>query len=633
MAAKFVFPKGYKITSTRGGSNVLKRIIMGLKSYSFNGYVKTSFDHAGRASNGYIIFKDGLLVISVYEVGMKEELGKSALSKIWRDSYSNRCTIEVRTKVDLNRIIERYHSSAGIVTDKAVPSKPKKTKVTAVPIKPKKVKAPEPEPEEVLATEEAKVESILMDDTKEEGEVEKLVLERQEKKAELELFEKEKGEVDSITGETSRANGKWKKDEMDYYAKRLNDWKRKGYKVNSLEDVLTTNPSSAEEIFRKFDENVKKMDFLKSIVMSLSTKGFEEKVRSIKAKLSNPDFILPVEAEIEKLMENVEKRKKLDKEVIPPVKSEAIPSALFDEETNLIIQYTFDNFVVGQSNRFPWVAALAVAKTVTMKEPATIYNPLFIWSGLGLGKTHLINAIGNYIKKRNPGAKVLYTSGEKFASEYTEAINAKKLDKFRKSHKNLDILLMDDIQQLAGNDHAQGELLRTFDALHNRKRQIVLGSDRPPGDIPKIQERLLLRFELGLVADIQAPGFDSRLGILIKISEENSLHVKNDVLEFVASSVGDNIRELEGAFNKVVAYSNLMGRKLDLKLAKEVLNGLAKEEVKVEPKPARKEHTLASGGSYLIEEEKPQRSYEVFMKAISDGYEPLLITRLNPKRM
>jgi len=420
-------------------------------------------------------------------------------------------------------------------------------------------------------------------------------------------------------------------EDMTHMKKVLKDWENKGYKVSSMRKTLDEQPEAAKETFKRFEENIKKMDVLKSILHSMSTKGFEDRVETIKTKLDNPNYFMAVEAEIELLQENIEKRKMLEKEVVPPKEKVEYPISAIDESTNLVLQYNFDNFIVGASNRFPWGAALSVAKNVITKQPSVLYNPLFIWSGPGLGKTHLLNAIGNYVISRNQAIKGLYISAERFVAELVEGSEKKKMNEFRERYRSLDFLLIDDVQFLAGNEKAQDELFHTFNALYSANKQIALVCDRAPRDIPAIQDRLVSRFESGLVADIQRPELDTRLGILIKRSEENNLRVEKDVLTFIASAVADNIRELEGALNRVVAYSSLMKRKLDLELAKEVLKELIKAEVRVEPKKVSR--ALIPGGSYLLEEERPEKCFEIFIKAIRDGYDNLMITRLNPKRI
>jgi len=715
VAESYKFPRGYIIKTIIGGSTSLKSILLDLKKYAFNGYLRTTLSQVGKISVGYIVVKDGVPILSIHRMGEKENLGRTALSRIWRESYSPQCSIEIHARVNPDEIIEHFADLAIIETRKVTPPLRPIKRIVPTPLKPEvevpptppepeeevptppepeeEVPAtpepeeeevppppipeeeeipppPEPEEEEIPLPPEPEEEEIPLPPEPEEEEIppppepeeeeappppepeeEEIPLPPEPEEEEVppppELEEKvpplpklkeeiitEEERVEKILmggpEEEVAVEKEEELDEMGRLKMKLEGWKEKGYKVNSLDKVLDEDPDSAKEAFEKFEENIKRMDVLKNILISMGTKGYEEKVENIKVKLTNPEYILAVEAEIETLRENIEKRREVDKEIIIPKKKE-LPSGPVDEETNIILQYTFDNFVVGQSNRFPWGASLSVAKTATTKEAASLYNPLFIWSGPGLGKTHLLNAIGNYIKKRSPDAKMLYTSGEKFASELAEAIGNNELDKFGKIYRTLDVLLIDDVQFLASNEKAQEELFHTFNALYSTNKQIAFTSDRLPRDIPTLQDRLLSRFESGLVADIQPAEFDTRLGILIRKTEESNLKVGEEILELIANVVSDNIRELEGAFNKVIAYSRLMNRELNIELAREALKDLIKEEVKVEPKKISK--ALTPGGSYLVEEEKAEKCFEIFIKAISDGYEPLMITRFNPKRM
>ena len=239
-------------------------------------------------------------------------------------------------------------------------------------------------------------------------------------------------------------------------------------------------------------------------------------------------------------------------------------------------EYTFERFVVGSSNKFAHAAARAVADN-----PGQSYNPLFIYGGVGLGKTHLMQAIGNYILSYAPTKKVVYVSCEKFTNEFIDAIQNQNNIDFRNKYRNVDILLIDDIQFLAGKDGTQEEFFHTFNALHEENKQIVISSDRPPKEIPKLEERLRSRFEMGLITDISAPNFETRIAILRKKAESYKEEIPNDVLSFIADSIHSNIRELEGALTTVVAYSKLHGEPICLETAKDALKDIfkAKENI------------------------------------------------------
>ncbi|HMB68778.1 MAG TPA: chromosomal replication initiator protein DnaA [bacterium] len=241
------------------------------------------------------------------------------------------------------------------------------------------------------------------------------------------------------------------------------------------------------------------------------------------------------------------------------------------ETTPLNPKYTFEAFVVGKSNQFAHAAAQAVAQ-----HPAVAYNPLFIFGGSGLGKTHIMQAIGNAILREKPETLVHYASAENFMNEMIGAIQGGVTFDFRNKYRKIDVLLIDDIHFLQGKESTQEEFFHTFNALHGAHKQIVLTSDRPPKEIPTLEERLVSRFEWGLVTDIQAPDLETRIAILRKKAEEDSLEIADDVMEFIASNVRSNIRELEGSLIRLLAFSSLTDSEIDVDLAREVLKDFLK---------------------------------------------------------
>lgn len=277
-----------------------------------------------------------------------------------------------------------------------------------------------------------------------------------------------------------------------------------------------------------------------------------------------------------KLKKEIEKAKKVAEK---SPKQNAIDNlAQMQSFSNLNLKYKFDNFVVGGNNSFAQAAAMAVAKN-----PAKKYNPLFIYGDSGLGKTHLMQAIGHYIIFNNPKLKVRYIKTEDFTNELINNIRRggdinERMTKFRQKYRNVDVLLLDDIQFIESKERTMEEVFHTFDSLHNNSKQIVITSDRPPKDIPTLPERLRTRFEWGLMVDITPPDFETRVAILANLADGIGMKISSSVLEFVAQNYNKNVRELEGAFNKISAYASIQNVELDVETVKKVLNCSSKSK-------------------------------------------------------
>ena len=248
------------------------------------------------------------------------------------------------------------------------------------------------------------------------------------------------------------------------------------------------------------------------------------------------------------------------------------------EMANLNPKYTFDTFVVGSNNKFAHAASLAVAES-----PGEIYNPLFLYGGVGLGKTHLMHSVAHFILERNPSTKILYTTSEEFTNELIEAIrngNNTAMTKFREKYRNIDVLLIDDIQFIIGKESTQEEFFHTFNSLHSAKKQIIISSDKPPKDMEILEERFRSRFEWGLIADITLPDYETRMAILHKKEEMDGYDINEEVIKYIANNIKSNIRELEGAINKVMAFAKLEKKEVTLELAEQALKDIISPDEK-----------------------------------------------------
>ena len=256
------------------------------------------------------------------------------------------------------------------------------------------------------------------------------------------------------------------------------------------------------------------------------------------------------------------------------------PGAVYNinyENAHLNPKYRFDTFVVGNNNKFAHSASLAVAES-----PGEAYNPLYLYGGAGLGQTHLIHSIGHFILDQNPDKKVLYVTSEQFTNEVIESIrsgNAAKMNKFREKYRTVDVLLIDDVQFIIGKESTQEEFFHTFNVLHAAGKQIILSSDKPPKEMETLEERFRSRFEWGLIADIQPPDYETRMAILKKNAENCNKEINEDILDYIATNIKSNIRELEGAYNKVIAFSRLNKVEITLDNVKEALNDIISPNV------------------------------------------------------
>ena len=330
---------------------------------------------------------------------------------------------------------------------------------------------------------------------------------------------------------------------------------------NGLSDVAFKTWLLPLKIFR-IDDNVLKI-----------TAPFDQAVTYIENKYKTFLYVAVAEAmgtEYEIRIMTEEEAEK-EKKAAPQPKSAPGPAAkqTDSKNTNLNPKYTFETFVIGSNNRFAHAASVAVAES-----PGKEYNPLFLYGGVGLGKTHLMHSVAHYILQRDASARVLYVTSEVFTNELIDSIrngNNTSMTKFREKYRNIDVLLIDDIQFIIGKESTQEEFFHTFNTLHSAGKQIILSSDKPPKDMEILEERFRSRFEWGLIADIQPPDYETRMAILKKNAESYPKEIDDEVFQYIANNIKSNIRELEGAFNKIIAFSKLNKVDINLDYAEEAL--------------------------------------------------------------
>lgn len=301
-------------------------------------------------------------------------------------------------------------------------------------------------------------------------------------------------------------------------------------------------------------------DFHRNNIMSRFNELLKNTIKYVENSEYELVYLIPEEADKQK------------EKILPAIKN------LDQSPTGLNPRYIFENFVVGNSNRFAHAASLAVAEA-----PAKAYNPLFLYGGVGLGKTHLMHAVGHFILQQNPNQKILYITSEKFTNDFINAIKNQGKEgniAFRNRYRNVDVLLVDDIQFIAGKEGTQEEFFHTFNALYEANKQIIISSDKPPKDIEPLEERLRSRFEWGLTADIQAPDYETRIAILRKKAQLDRISVPDEINAFIAERIDTNIRELEGALNKILALSHLTNQPISLDLAGQALKDIAQVKTK-----------------------------------------------------
>lgn len=300
-------------------------------------------------------------------------------------------------------------------------------------------------------------------------------------------------------------------------------------------------------------------------------KKYQDKIlKALESVLSKSNLQVIYRVKENKESANISKKPTVDgikKDVVVDKKEDYTPKPV--GKFGLNYKYTFNNFVVGPGNELAQAAANAASK-----QPGSMYNPLFIYGGVGLGKTHLVQAVGNYILAKDPTKKILYINSEKFTNDFIYAIKNGKTDQFKENYRNVDVLLIDDIQFIAGKEQTQEEFFHTFNALHQNNKQIIISSDRPPKAIPSIEERLISRFEWGMITDISSPDLETRMAILQMKCQEKNYSMSKEIINYIAENIQENIRELEGALNRIAAFHQLNNTTPTIESVKSILGGV-----------------------------------------------------------
>jgi len=601
-------PEGQVVDRYRGGEGVLKKVFDDVRKYAFSGYVKLAFELNVEKAEGAIAFNSGepLLAIYVYKKGGASRSdrvykGLKAVKFIWEDSLLPESSISLHSRISASDLEKQFPDA-------------RVTKMELLP-------------------------PVDLTNPRNVGELQRL-----------------SGRADDV-------------------AHRILDWAREGYNVSNLIRLYASDPQAAARAIPYFESNIQRLAGLEEILRFLDTQGYEREAESLMRKMRDPERLVDVETELESLRRQIEgfdelhedtpqiqiqkelERKRADEKIdgvydlimkyhkqISDVTSSPLkcpncggdldaqgkctncPAATEKPAYGRLLnpRYTFESFVAGPNSRFAEAAAKAVAQS-----PGKSYNPLFVYSRSGLGKTHLLQAIGNQLAKDFPSKVIIMAPTDAFESELIDAIQNKTLDAMRQAYRSADVLLLDDAQFLAGKERMQEELFQTFNSIMEKGGQVVLTSDRQPKEIPSLSERLVTRFESGLIADIQAPDLETRMAILDKRVRGGGLQVPKEVLSLIAEACKDNVRQLEGGLNRVVAFSSLLKSDITLEKAQEILGVEA-------PKAQRKvvaKADLSEGHSYLVEEEKPEAAHRILLNKAREGYSALGIVRSHPKNL
>jgi chromosomal replication initiator protein DnaA len=617
LTAELRIPEGIVVRTARGGSDVLRAILADLKQYSFTGYIKVILKKESLSSTGYLVIEQGNPTMSIYQFEKTEPreinriyAGDKSMRFVWEDSADRQSLIELHSRVPKEEFDRRF---------------PDARLQDMEEIKARMAKA---QPTQKAAA----------------------------KKAERAKEEMAAPEEDPILAE-------------------INELRRQGYIVSRLEEMYNINRTGAKKELAKYQEKIRQLEKLEKLLENMPHVGLDAEIEALKERLNDPAQLESINQEVEELKDRLKKeiektkiaekgieedllRKKRDEkvgdiyELILQYQRGKVPAketpvcekcgGPLDEkgvcqkcsetgkehhaQVALTEGQSFDSFVVGASNKFAYAAALAVAQS-----PNKAYNPLFLYGKSGLGKTHLLNSIAMHMFASDPKSDVAIISAEKFAEDLEQAMKSNGVHEFRDGLRNKKALLIDDFQFLAGKEAAQGELLYILDETRSAGGQIVIASDRLPKEIPRLSDQLSAKIQGGLIADIQPPDEQTRIRILERKVAEKGKAVSDEVLRFIAERAQSNVRELEAALSRLIAFATVMKVRIDLQLAKEVLmptigvQGSGEGDALVaEVKP---------GHSYLVEEDRPEGSNRIMAKIMQQGFKGLEITRMNPKQV
>ncbi len=615
MVTDLRIPEGIIVRTAKGGEDSLKGILADLKQYGFTGYVRVTLEKEIMGSMGYLVVEQGIPVMAVYEFEKSKprELkriytGEKSLRFILEDSQDKASNIELHSRVPTEEFEKRF-------PDARISESP------APPQKPKAEEQEEPQP------------------------------------AESEQREEEPS--------------------VDPQQEIIELWRRKGFDVETLEKARSKGSAALTKELAQFEIDAQKLKQFEVILNNFPVMGHEQEIGEIRTKLGDRTKIAEIESDIEFLQEKIRRKiqkRKADEESIKQEMEKKKREEKTADVYDLILKYqtsgdevteekkcprcggeldekgecnkcnaekapppqlafskplvegmTFGSFVIGPGSKFATAAAAAVAET-----PSKTYNPLFIFGGSGLGKTHLLMAIGNQMQQKK-GTKVIYVPADKFVDAIKGATDEGLKKKIREDLKKPDLLLVDDLQFLAASENAQIEMAHVIGHLIDTECQVVLASDRLPAQIPGFSDRLNSRILVGLTADLQPPDLDTRIKILKVKAEEKKLKLSDDIVAYIAERVTTNVRELENALTKIVAFSTIMKLDVDLNLVSDILKPLA--PVQETRKEIMKDVKALPGHCYLVEEERPMYSNVLLGRKMEEGYTGLVITRMNPKRL